>query len=284
MSRVEKLAELGSIRDQALAPAVAHARLFELLEDADAEIRAAAAAAVGSYPAETELVRRVIALARDDEAPEVRREANLALGQVVREGDLARVDAPGHASDPECGEPDPAVFVEARAHLLAVLESGRTEAERLAAMEAAAHLSSEPAVIAAIERAAAQEGAARRAALRAMGWSGDAARWRDEILRGLEAAAPEAVVAAAWAAGQAGVREATPRLLDLLAQASSPGSDATVARRAAEALGRTGGPEAAQALLEAAETAPDEELRQAARDALEELEVLATIDEELGGP
>ncbi len=280
MSRVEKLAELASIRDQALAPAAAHARLVELLADPDAEVRATAAAAVGSYPGEGALVRRVLELARGDAEAEVRREANLALGQVVREGDLASADAPGYAPDPACGEPDPALFAAARAHLLGALDGG-SEPERLAVMEALSHLSDHPAVVAAIERAAAQDGAARRAALRAMGWSGEGARWRAEVLRGLDAAEPEVVLAAAWAAGQACVREATPRLAALLAAAGAPGSDATVARRAAEALGRTGGPEAARALLAAAETAPDEDLRQAARDALEELEVLATIDEDM---
>jgi HEAT repeat protein len=282
MSRVEKLAELSSIRDQALAAATACARLGELLDDPDAEVRAVAAAAVGSYPGEAALVRRLVALASDDAAVDVRREADLALGQIVREGDLARADAPGYAPDPGCGEPEAALFAAARAHLLTTLEAGATGDERLAAMEALAHLSDEPAVVAAIERAAASgDRAARRAALRGMGWSGDGPRWAATILRGLEAGEPDVVLAAAWAAGQAGVREATPRLVALLAAAGSPGSDAAVARRAAEALGRVGGPEAARALVEAAETAPDEELRQAARDALEELEVLASIDDEL---
>lgn len=282
MSRVEKLAELASIRDQALGPETAHARLLELLEDPDAEVRGAAVAAVASYPGEGRLVERVVALAGDDADADVRREANLALGRVVREGDLVSADAPGYAPEPACDEPEAALFAAARNHLLAALEGARTEPERLAAMEALGHLSAHPAVGAAIERAARQEGAARRAALRAMGWSGHAARWRAEVLRGLEAQEPDVVIAAAWAAGQAAVREATPRLAALLAAASSPGSDATVARRAAEALGRTGGAEAAQALLSAAGSAPDEDVRQAARDALEELEILASIEDELG--
>lgn len=282
MSRVEKLAELASIRDQALAPAAAHARLAVLLADPDADVRAAAATAAGSYTGDAALVRQVLGLARDDASGDVRREADLALGQVVREGDLASAGSPHDAPDPACGEPPTDLFAEARAHLLAILEGdGAPEAERLAAMEALAHLSGEPAVVAAIERAAAAGGVARRAALRAMGWSGDAARWGAEILRGLEADEPDVLIAAAWAAGQAEVREATPRLIALLGAAGSPRSDATVARRAAEALGRTGGPQAAQALLAAAETAPDEDVRQAARDALEELEVLASIHDEL---
>lgn len=283
MSRMEKLSELTSIREQALAAAAAHARLAELLEDPDAEVRAAAAGAVGSYPGQAGLVRRALALAREDAASEVRRAASLALGQVVREGDLARADAPGYAPDAEAGEPDAGLFARARALLLETLEAGGGEDERLAAMEALAHLADHPAVVAAIEGAAAGERALRRAALRAMGWSGDAVRWRAEVLRGLEAPEADVVMAAAWAAGQAGVREATPKLMALLGRASAPGSDAGVARRAAEALGRTGGAEAAQALLVAAASAPDEDVRQAAQDALEELEVLASIDDELVG-
>ncbi|MCO5171579.1 MAG: HEAT repeat domain-containing protein [Planctomycetes bacterium] len=273
MSRVEKLAELTSIREQALARDAARARLVELLDDDDAEVRAAAAGAVGSYPAAPELVRRVLGLARADGAPPVRREACLALGQVIREGDLLG----GDAEDDEA--PGPTLFDEARALLLERLGAD-DEDERLAVTEALGHLSHDADVVAAVERAAGGGRAARRAALRAMGESGDAARWRAEVLRALEASEADVVMAAAWAAGELGLREATPRLAALLGQVSAPGSDAAVARRAAEALGRTGGDDAARALEEAARSAPDEEVRQAAGDALEELDVLAGIDEE----
>lgn len=279
MSRVEKLAELTSIRDQALDRGAARARLVELLDDDDADVRAAAAAAVASYPAAPELVRRVLALARSDGAPAVRREACLALGQVIREGDLFDGAPPGGDDDEE---PAPDLFAAARALLLERLRAD-DEDERLAATEALGHLSRHPDVVAAIAQAAAAGRAGRRAALRAMGESGDAARWRAEVLRGLEAGEPDVVMAAAWAAGELGLREAAPRLAALLRQAAAPGSDAAVARRAAEALGRTGGDGAARALEDAVRSAPDEEVRQAASDGLEELEVLAAIDGEFGG-
>lgn len=278
MSRVEKLAELTSIREQALAPETAKARLAELLGDDDAEVRGAAAAAVGSYPDDADLVRAALRLARGDSTADVRREAALALGEVIRLGDLA-----GPAAGDE-GDPAPAVVAEAREHLLEALRAGKTEDERLAAMEALGPLSHQPAVVAAIEAAAAAAPrASRRAALRAMGRSGDAARWRASILSGLDAAETEVVLAAVWAAGEAGLSEAAARLAGLLAAANTPRGDAVVAARAAEALGRIGGDVASTALDLAARSATDEDVQQAARDALEELEVLAGIDEELGG-
>ncbi|MBX3470557.1 MAG: HEAT repeat domain-containing protein, partial [Planctomycetes bacterium] len=170
MSRVEKLAELTSIRDQALDQGAARARLVELLDDDDADVRAAAAAAVASYPAAPELVRRVLALARSDGAPAVRREACLALGQVIREGDLFDGAPPG--DDDEDDEPAPDLFAAARALLLERLRAD-DEDERLAATEALGHLSRHPDVVAAIAQAAAAGRAGRRAALRAMGESGD---------------------------------------------------------------------------------------------------------------
>jgi hypothetical protein len=283
VSRVEKIAELTSIRDQSLAPHLARARLLELLADEDAEVRATAAGSVWSYPGAADLVRTALRMAKLDDAAEVRREATLALGRVILEGDLAGSDAPGYTPESDLGDPEAGLVSEIREHVLTTLEKGRTEDERLAAMEALGYLSARPEVGAAIEKAARGSVAARRAALRAMGRSGDAARWKDAILAGLEAKEPEVVLAAAWAAGEAGVREAAPRLVKLLSRAAAPGSDATITTRAAEALGRTGGPDAARALLEASESAPDEDLRQAAREALEELEVLAGIDDELGG-
>lgn len=277
MSRVEKLAELTSIREQALAPEAARARLAELLGDDDAEVRQAAAAAVGSYPDDADLVRGALRLARGDATADVRREAALALGEVIRLGDLADPAAKDE------GDPAPAVVGEAREHLLEALRAGKTEDERLAAMEALGPLSHQPEVVAAIEAAAAGPRASRRAALRAMGRSGDAGRWRASILSGLDAAETEVVLAAVWAAGEAGLSEAAARLAALLAAVNTPRGDPVVAARAAEALGRIGGDVAAKALTVAAGSATDEDVQQAARDALEELEVLAGIDAELNG-
>lgn len=276
MSRVEKLSELTSIREQALEPTAARARLAELLGDDDAEIRGAAAAAVGSYPDDADLVRAALGLARGDAAADVRREAALALGEVIRLGDLAD---PARGDE---GDPAPALVDEAREHLLAALSAAETDDERLAAMEALGPLSHHADVVAAIERAAAAgPRASRRAALRAMGRSGDAARWRASILGGLDAPETEVVLAAVWAAGEAGLSEAAPRLAALLAAANTPRSDTVVAARAAEALGRIGGGLASEALAAASRSATDEDVQQAARDALEELEVLAGIDDEL---
>lgn len=280
MSRVEKLSELTSIRELGVSAAVARDRLAELLGDPDVGVRAAAAAAVESYPDAPDLVRRALQLAREDAAAEVRSAADLALGRVVREGDLAGVDAPGYAPEPDSYEPDTALHAEARGHLLEALRGGRSEGERLAAMEALGCLTEQPEVVAAIERADGGSPQVRAAALRAMGRSGDVARWSAAVVRSLGARETEVALAAAWAAGELGLREAAPQLAALL---SERGTSTASAVRAAEALGRVGGDEARRGLEAAASSASDEDVRQAAREALEVLEVLVEIEGELAG-
>src|SRR5258707_10823932 len=86
--RAEKLAELSSIREGALAAGASAARALELLDDDDEDVRAEAALAAGAYTGDAAVIARILDVAAADPSPAVRSGALRALGHVVLEGDL----------------------------------------------------------------------------------------------------------------------------------------------------------------------------------------------------
>jgi len=267
----ERLAEARAIRERALGPDAGPIRLRELLDDPDAEVRAAAAEAAGAYPEDPELFERLLAAARDGEADDaVREEALGALGRVVREGVLAGAEEEGYAPDAELGEPPADLYGRVKALLLEVLaDAGRTDGERRRALESLAWLSDAAPVADALSRRA--EAGVDRSALLCMGRSGDGARWGERIVASLGGDGPPEVLAqAAEAAASAEVAGAVEPLERLLASRAEP----WVRRRTAAALGRLAGRDAEAALRRAAEQDDEEEVREAAGRALAELDLL----------
>ena len=272
LDRAEKLTELSSIAELAVHHAAAVARLEELLDDPDVEVRGEAAAAVGSYPGERALVERVLRLAREDPESEVRRKAVSALERVLRDGDLAGAEGAGYAPELEQGEPSPELYQQVKALLFDLLDrADRPEPERRQALEALACLSQDPRVIAGIEELARSEDRGERAlALRCMGKSGDR-RWADAVSEGLEDDG-EALLRAVRAAGEIELVASVPLLARIL---RSTRQSTTLRVEAAQALACLGGENVVPELLELADDADtEEEVREAAQRALSELSLL----------
>lgn len=264
----EKLAEAASIRDQQVSPATARDRLGALLRDGDAEVRAAAAAALGSWVVDPALLRLALDAVKDP-AHAVREQALRSLGRAVAEADLL-------GAVPEA--PDPALAAEARTIITrTALDANAAPGPRWAALEGIGPLAAGELRALLGQALAGEHGpAARRAALVAAGRSGDAAAFGAAIVAALPARERDVALAALTAAGEAGVAAARPTLLEHL-----KGNDIAAARRAAEALGRLGGPGVAAALRDAIEaTGTDDEVREAANQALTDLEVLEHLTAE----
>ncbi len=268
--RAEKLAELDSIKDQAIGPEVALPRLLELLSDDDDEVRAQAATAAASYPAADDVAARLLELARDA-SERVRSAAFEGLGSVIRAGDLAGAGLAGYAPDPDLDEPSAERFAAARSLLLEALEREQGELRRRAVL-ALAFLGDEPAVVAATEALAGEEDEASRvAALRAMGRSGHP-RWAARVREVVEEQDAGPVgEAAIRAAGASEVVDLAPLLGRILKGQRQP---APLRLAAAEALASLG-KDAAPTLLEVTEDGDeDEAVREAARAGLERLTLL----------
>jgi HEAT repeat protein len=262
------VAELGSIAEGHVARPEALRRVRLLIADADPGVRAHAARAAAGYLDDAALAERTLSLAAADPDLAVRAAALGALGAVVRAGDLAGAWARDYSPDLEAGEPAAELARAALERLRGALASGEPSLRRAALPGLAACRGRDPAVDQAVEALWVDPDlSARVVALECMGRSGDGVRWGAQVRRALEAREPEVRLAAAEAAGAAGVREAVPRLIELLESMAEP-EPLRVA--AAVALGAFGGV-AAAALLGVAEADPQEDVRAAAREALASL-------------
>lgn len=272
LERAEKLTELGSIKEKQISRAGALARLSELLGDDDVEVRAEAAGAVWSYPEEAELVAAVLELANSDGATQVRQQALTSLGRVIQEGVLAGAEEEGYAPDLALGEPTAATFKEVKELLMTVLLLGEADpAEKRIALESLAYLSDSDEVVQAIEAQLAEgDPASRVCAIRCMGRS-RSSRWSESIRGALEADEAEVVRQAIQAAGEAEVVAAVPFLSRILKGSRQP---QTQRIKAAQALACLGGENTAAALLEVAEGDSDDDVREAAQQALGDLTLL----------
>lgn len=263
-----RVAELGSIAEGHVARPEAIRRLRLLSEDPEPGVRAHAARASADYLDDPDLAARVLALAGPSEPPAVRAAALGALGALLRAGDLAGAWARGYQPDAEAGEPPAALVREALARVRQAFTDPEPQVRRAALPGLAACRGHTAPVVAAIEAAWAEsDPLVQGLALACMGRTGDARRWGAQVRRALDAREPEVRLAAIEAAGAAELGEALPRLLELLESPGEPEPLRVAAAGALAAFGRR----AAPALLTRAEEEPLDEVRDAARAALQDL-------------
>lgn len=269
MERAEKLTELTSIQEEAIARADAISRIDELLGDEDLEVRLEALKALASYPEAHDLWQRVLGIAGEDPGP-VRVGALAALGRVICEGDLAGAREEGYAPDLDLGEPPRELFGAARSALLERLADPASPEESRVALASLSYLSDEEAVVSAIEAARASEEASDKVwALRCMGLGGDGQRWGAVIREAVEDDEDEALtLEAVRAAGRTEQVDLAPLLGRILKGSRQP---EPLRIAAAHALAGMGGKAGAAHLLEVAESSDEGLVGEAAREALASL-------------
>ncbi|MBL4844008.1 MAG: hypothetical protein JKY65_00660 [Planctomycetes bacterium] len=268
LERAEKLTELTSIQEQAIARADALARIDELLDDEDLEVRVECLKALSSYPEAHDLWRRVLDVADEEPGP-VRVAALSALGCLIREGDLAGARDVDYEPDLDLGEPPVDLFQDARLALVERLADPASPDESRIALAGLSYLADEAAVVAGIEACEASEAIEDRAwALRCMGLGGDGQRWGKAIRAAIEEDHAELMLEALRAAGQTELLDLAPVLGRILKSESQP-----EARRiaAANALAGLGGKAGAAHLLEVANSSEQDTVHEVAREALASL-------------
>lgn len=224
--RAELVARLHALADEKIE--LTFERIHRLaLDDAEAEVRRLAI--LGLWECEDPGLARPLArvLSRDP-APAVRTEAATALSAFVMLGELDRL-------------PEELLHYLEQSLLHAAAHDESPEVQR-ACIESLGYSSREE-VPALIRAAYAREDEAwKRCALVAMAHSADAP-WAPIVLEELLNPAPALRLEAARAAGELELRQALPRLLDLLDDAQEP-----IRRAAIWSLGQIGGDAAARAL------------------------------------
>ncbi len=218
------------------------------LEDEVAEVRQQAVAALWERD-DPPVMRRLIALLRDDPSEEVRAAAAQGLGTFVLSGEYGMLPHD--------------VALEAEEALLAVFTEQKELSEvRRRALESIA-FSSRKEVPPLIEQAARDADVSMQAsAIFAMGRSADE-QWADHIMRALDNPVPELRFEAARAAGEIGLVESVSRLIEL-----TQDEDREIKEAAIWSLGEIGGIEAQSALMELANREKDADLLEAIEDAL----------------
>lgn len=201
------------------------------------------------------LIERFLPMLRQDPAPIVRESAAVALGRFLLLAELEEIDA-DHA------------WRVARALLEAYDDASEDFAVRRRALESVAYWGEERAREAVEDAYHASEPELRQSAIFAMGRSADP-HWRDTVMMELSNAAPGMRYEAAVASGELEVKQAVPKLGELVMD-----PDREVQQAAVWALGRIGGDRARQ-ILELCLQQGDPVLAQAAEEALDELEMSA---------
>lgn len=236
---------------------VSFCRIFQWLTgDEDSWVRAQAINGLWEEE-DVRLIEPLIRLLRTDPAPEVRAAAAQSLGAYLLLGELEDLDATLAAAVERALQDAYQVQEETQVRRR-ILES--------LAYSAATNI---PSLI----RQAYEEDdeGMRISAVFAMGRSADP-RWRDIVLAELVSTDTVMQFEAARASGELELAEAVPDLIDLLDD-----EDIDLRDTAIWALGRIGGPEARRALRACADSG-DEDLVDAAQEALEELNFLSGED------
>ena len=274
-TKKEKMDWLADIAEGTLSlDARASKVVRDLLDDPDAQVRAEAVACLwnSSDPAWIDIL---IDKAQRDANLDVRARALSALGHYIYEKEAA-------AYLGEWGEGEKLISERDLERLLNFLFSvAHSEHagvdERRYAIESLAFLD-DPEVDALIEWAYEQSDTRFRvSALFAMGRTGDL-RWADPVLAELHAANREVQYEAVRAAGELGLHEATD---DLIRMARGRGVDKQLRLIAIYSLGEAGD-DRAYPILQELSHARDREVREAAREAVEEW-LIASVSEQLDG-
>jgi HEAT repeat protein len=210
------------------------------------------------------MLRRLLVLASSDISQGVRAAAVSALGQFILQGEL--------------GKFDPALARQAENVAIKLYENRSESVDvRRRALEAIANCG-RSGIEEMIEQAYRDDNAQMRAsAIFAMGRSCDV-KWAPVVLRELASDSPEMRYEAARTAGELEIRDAVPRLADLLED-----EDREVMEMAVWALGEIGGDDARRLLedlIEHADSVGDDVLADAIEEALESAS-LAGADLEL---
>lgn len=223
-----------------------------LLADPDAEVRRFAVEGLWEDE-DPRLIRRFLMLLAEDPATGVREAAAGALGRFMLLAELEEISA-------DHGPPI------AQALLRAFHDPDEEPTVRRRALEAVAYWGEEPARLAIQEAYNSARQEMRQSAVFAMGRSADP-YWRGTVLLELSNPAAAMRYEAAVASGELELRQAVPRLAELVLD-----SDREVQQAAVWALGQIGGRRARRVLLAVAEQ-DDPVLAEAAGEALEELEL-----------
>jgi HEAT repeat protein len=237
-----------------------HAVLRALLDDADPQVRRLAIEGLWEDE-KTSLIAPLIAMLREDDAPEVRAAAATSLGRycwlgVNEEIAQRHADAAEDALREAWSRPGEANEVRRRA-----LESlSHVDTDGINEMIRNAYYDEDPLM--------------RQSAVFSMGRTGDT-RWSRLVMEETSSDDPAMRFDAAQAAGELSLKPAVPLLIRLV---DDP--DASVREAAVAALGKIGGPTARRA-LEWLVRSDDEALSQAADDALAELRFIADVNEEI---
>ena len=223
------------------------------MEDEDSQVRAAAIE--GLWENENRaLIAPLIRMMQSDEAEIVRAAAAAALGRFVLLAELDKLDSATGARIEE-------------ALRATIANPAETVEVRRRAIESIAY-SSKAGVRKIIREAyESEDEKMQSSALFAMGRSADP-YWRQVLLNELESRNPELRYEAARACGELELASAVPRLAELALQ----DPDREVQQAAVWALGNIGGKEARR-ILEMCYASGDEVLRDAAADALDEMDV-----------
>ncbi|MGE0685336.1 MAG: HEAT repeat domain-containing protein [Dehalococcoidia bacterium] len=227
--------------------------LFKLaLTDEDFEVRGAGLRGLFEYEGR-DLIRTLINLLREDEAPGVRREAAIALGRYAIAGEL------GHLGESDTYEVRDALIESVEDEL-------EEEFVRASAIEAVGAISGEETenLIESIFRE--ESIGLKVGAVDAMGRSANET-WLPIVLDEMENESPEMRHAAAFAAGGIGAEEAIQPLRRLAIQ----DPDREVQLAAIRGLGEIGGP-AATVALKSILYEGDDDLREAVEEAISEAE------------
>jgi HEAT repeat protein len=224
------------------------------LEDADAEVRAAAIDGLWENEQIT-LIGPLLTMLRADPSAQVRAAAATGLGRYVLAGELEQIE--------------PAIQARIVTELLNTIHLADESVEvRRRAIESAAYASTSP-ISEVLETAYYDDDERMRiSAVVGMGRSCDKQRWGKIILTELESTLTAMRYESALACGELALRQAVPALTRLLDDADRQIRDATI-----WALGQIGGSQAKQALLTAYEDA-DEGTRSALDEALAEQALL----------
>jgi len=251
--------------------------LRTLLDDHDAQVRAEAIACLWNDPA-PDWIDVLMHKATNDAHSDVRAHAISALGRYIYEGDAAEFEG----WDAPMFEITKTDYERVTTFLFQIAQDSAEALEmRRCAIEALAFRAEDPNVTQLIEWAYRQSDRRFRAsAIFAMARNGDP-RWTEYILNELHSADPEIQYEAVHAAGELGLEEATDTLIQLV---RGKGTRKPLRLLAMYALAETGD-ERAYAVLEHLSHARDRDVREVAREALEEwydVREMDALDDEFG--
>ena len=272
MNKKEKLSLLADIED-GYRPFDKHALslLRSLLDDPDVQVRSEAIACLWNDP-DPRWIDVLMRKATEDPHSEVRAHAISALGRYVFEGDIAVFE------ELEGYEPtiSPDEYSRVSDFLFRIAQDPEEALEaRRYAIEALAFRADDPDVLDLIEWAYNYNDRRMKAsALFSMARNGDA-RWTEYILKELQSGDQEIQYEAVHAAGELGLEEAIETLIEIV---KSKHTRKPLRLLSIYALGQTGS-ERAYTVIERMTHSKDRDVRDVARDAMDEWYAIKSADE-----